>query len=231
MNRLFTPKNCPPEAVDYMRQYTEIAGDTSFPCIFAPKALSDDELLFGSARYEPDQWSDVIALFDAMVESIRRNPDQVCVLWVEGAPIDSLEAESHFARQLMLTLLDASGRWPEGETTDPENPGWIFWYKGVDLFLNFSTPNHVNRHSRNLGSCFTVVTQSRATFDRLPRQGATFRRIIRKRLASYDDVPLSPLLSTHGDQPELPQFFLGDNNECPYHLVNRDDIDQVRVDD
>ncbi|MFD4240487.1 YqcI/YcgG family protein [Streptomyces sp. NPDC058525] len=127
-------------------------------------------------------------------------------------------------RRILLTLLEAGGEWPADAPVDPADPKWNFWYRGIDFFINVSTRHHRLRRSRNLGHPFTLVVQSRASFDRLPVQAAAARRQIRGRIAAYDGLGLSPHLGTHGDAPELPQYFLGDTNGCPYAAVTEQDV-------
>ncbi|MFD3678224.1 YqcI/YcgG family protein [Streptomyces sp. NPDC058613] len=139
----------------------------------------------------------------------------------ESATLD----DDHAAfRQILLTLLEVGGEWPAEAPVDPADPQWNFWYKGIDFFINVSTRHHRLRRSRNLGHPFTLVVQSRASFDRLPVHATAARRQIRRRIAAYDGVGLSPHLGTHGDAPELPQYFLGDSNGCPYTAVTAHDV-------
>ena len=105
--------------------------------------------------------------------------------------------------------------WPPDVPGDPGQTGWCFHYEGLDLFLNFNSPNHRLRRSRSLGSHFTVVVQCRSAFDHHPGVTATSRELIRQRVASYDDVPPHPALSTFGepDNREAWQYFLGEDND------------------
>ncbi|QOL45152.1 YqcI/YcgG family protein [Bifidobacterium longum subsp. infantis] len=47
---------------------------------------------------------------------------------------------------------------------------------------------------------------------------------IRERIAQYDTIPMSPALGEHGNAPELPQFFLGDDNIEASMLLTEQDI-------
>jgi FPC/CPF motif-containing protein YcgG len=113
--------------------------------------------------------------------------------------------------------------WPQAEPTDPADLAWNCWFNGVDFFINFSTPHHVKRLSRNLGRAFTMVVQSRASFDTLPGSGLKARATIRSRISRYDAVGISPCLGTHGSAPELPQFFLEDDNTAHCPILAADD--------
>ncbi|MGW3635834.1 YqcI/YcgG family protein [Streptomyces sp. NPDC005122] len=223
-SHLFRPGAHPDGLVAHLAQFTQTVDSPDFPCIFAPTALRKDELLFGAGNVAQDGWSVAVTLMDLATEAIRANQDQVVVLWFDGIESDSLEGDHDAFRRILLTLLEAGGQWPVDAPVDPADPKWNFWYKGVDFFINVSTHHHRLRRSRNLGHPFTLVVQSRASFDRLPMQAAAARRQIRRRIADYDRVGLSPHLGTHGDVPELPQYFLGDSNGCPYTAVAAHDI-------
>ncbi|MFK0200168.1 YqcI/YcgG family protein [Streptomyces lavendulae] len=221
---LFRSGSRPEGLESHLAQFAETAGSRDFPCVFAPLALRKDELLFGVGNVAQDGWNAAVTLMDLAAEAIWEDPDQVVVLWLDGIGSDSLDSDHEAFRQILLALLEAGGEWPADAPTDPADPKWNFWYKGIDFFINVSTRHHRLRRSRNLGHPFTLVVQSRASFDRLPVHAAAARRQIRRRISTYDAVGLSAHLGTHGDAPELPQYFLGDTNGCPYAAVTEQDV-------
>lgn len=229
MNSLYRQGDLPKNLRIHIEAFSARVLDDDFPCFFAPVALREDQLLFGSANIG-EGYTEVISLFKGAVSVIVDNPDQVVVLWLEGACSTTSTDDSRMTRELLLQLLqDDAGSWPSGAPVDPVDPDWNFWYCGVDFFINVSTPKHVARRSRNLGDLFTFVIQSRASFDNIPGHKGKIQDRIRSRIRKFDDLPPSPSLGTHGISPELPQFFLGDTNDlggCP-HLLERRDIEQV----
>jgi len=209
----------------YFQDFARTAGSSDFPCVFAPRALRRNQLLFGLGDVARGGWGTAAELMGQAAKAIWEDPDQAVVLWFEGVGSTCLEDDHEALRRILETLLeDGAQEWPPDAPRDPADPGWNFWYRGIDFFVNTSTRHHRLRRSRNLGACFTLVVQSRASFDRLPRQAAAARKAIRRRTASYDSVAVSPHLGTHGQLPELPQFFLGDTNGCPYLPVTEKDV-------
>lgn len=157
----------------------------------------------------------------------RRNPthENSNSAWIEGTDTNNLEEDKNIASAILKELLTADQTpWPASAPTNPNDPNWDFWYGGVDCFINFSTPHHVKRRSRNLGSAFTLVIQSRSTFDHIGKNPMQIRHRIRERIAQYDTIPMSPALGEHGNAPELPQSFLGDDNIEASMLLTEQDI-------
>ncbi|MFZ4841532.1 YqcI/YcgG family protein [Mycetocola saprophilus] len=201
-----------------------------FPCFFAPTAFTDDTLLFGSIDASQPDFVCAPPVFDAAAEAINANPDQVIVLWVTHLSSSSLEEDATAARALLLALLRADPDGiPPGRPIAVADPHWDFWYRNIDFFINFSSAHHVLRNSRNLGSALTIVAQSRSSFDRLPEGGLRARSMIRERIHQFDDVAPSPSLGSHGLSPELPQFFLGDDNEPSPPLLTQSDYPEPSV--
>ncbi|MFD7920460.1 YqcI/YcgG family protein [Streptomyces sp. NPDC059740] len=223
-DRLLRKDELPAGLAGHLAEFTRIAGARDFPCVFAPQALRQDQLLFGAGDVRQDGWDAAVTLMDLAAQAIWEDPDQVVVVWLDGIDSRGLDDDHRAFRQILCTLLEADGAWPDDAPRDPADPGWNFWYRGIDFFVNVSTRHHRLRRSRNLGTPFTLVVQSRASFDRLPGSAAAARRRIRLRLAHYDAIAPSPHLGTHGEAPELPQYFLGDSNGCPYRALTAQDL-------
>lgn len=224
--RLFRRDEAPDAAVPHLSEFAEAIDNPRFPCFFASSAFRRNELLFGiadvSAGLEP-----VVLLFDESASAIGSNIDQTIVLWLAGSETNALEEDYAFTSAVLRELLRTdSVTWPNNRPVDPRDPRWDFWYRGIDFFINVSTPNHVKRRSRNLGSVYTLVIQSRTSFDRVGVSGDGTREKIRARIETFDDVPTSPALGNHGDTPEIEQYFLGDSNEATHSapLLSESDI-------
>lgn len=209
---LFRRDSVPAEARQLMGEFAAVIDNEHFPCFFARSAFRRDELLFGTTDVA-DDLDGVALLFDEAASVIHGDVDQTVVMWLTGAAPTTLEEDRRFTSTLLATLLRLDCvQWPTDRPTDPAHPQWDFWYRGVDFFVNVSTPHHVRRHSRNLGTAYTLVVQSRSSFDRIGVAGQGARSKIRERIAKYDDLPPAPALGSHGDAPEIDQYFLGDSN-------------------
>ncbi|MFE7576918.1 YqcI/YcgG family protein [Streptomyces sp. NPDC057521] len=197
----------------HIAEFSQFVAAREFPCTFATRALAGDELLFGLSSGE-SRLESVLSLMREAAQAIRRAPEQVVVIFVDQDTDATLADDRELAAQIMAYLVQHDATpWPAGAPTDPNHPHWTFWFEGVDFFLNFSTPGHERRRSRNLGSAVTLVVQSRSSFD--PYSGDAVRARIRSRVATYDGLPAHPALETYGNPSnrEMYQFFLGDAND------------------
>jgi uncharacterized protein len=206
--------------VSSFRSTVDVPG---FPCAFSSLPFTRQEIFFGSADEDAPEVSSVQFLQD-LCKVIRDVPDAVGVLFVPQPADITLDDDFRLARRIIRAVMDqnAAGENVEG-LPGPENPEWTLRLDGVGLFLNFSSPRHSKRRSRNVGPSFTVIVQSRATFDRPPSNQPGMRRKIRMRLGSYDDIGPHPCLGTFGDPAsrEALQYFLGDS-DCPLDVAAPD---------
>ncbi|MEV7652491.1 MULTISPECIES: YqcI/YcgG family protein [Micrococcaceae] len=224
--RLFRRSNAPEETKSLLSEFHDVVAKPHFPCFFAAAAFKNDELLFGVGDISKGL-DVVIDLFDAVVDRIREDIDQTVVLWLTGSAASTLDDDRALASRILKHLLTSDPTpWPDGHTMDPTDPTWDFWYKGVDFFVNVSTPHHKLRKSRNLGSAFTLVVQSRTSFDRLGDGASRARTKIRERIGKHDLIDRSPALGEHGAHPEIDQFFLDDSNDSNVEgrLLTKEDI-------
>ncbi|HZM76390.1 MAG TPA: YqcI/YcgG family protein [Candidatus Limnocylindrales bacterium] len=219
----------PPGFRQLLEEFAEAIGHPGFPCMFAGRALARDEILFAWVPGTADPLDEFLEAFQATAAAVRQHPDQVVVIFAESSHA-SLDSEREFAVTLLRHLREHDRTpWPADQPTDPADPQWIFWFEGVDFFINFSTPGHRHRRSRNVGSAFTVITQSRSSFDSFVEPGDRVRAVIRERVGDYDTVPVHPALGTFGDPDnrEALQFFLGESNECPVELLSHSDVKRL----
>jgi FPC/CPF motif-containing protein YcgG len=117
--------------------------------------------------------------------------------------------------------------WPEGVATDPMAPYWSMCFGGVQLFVNFSSPAHVQRRSRNLGRHFLFIVNPRERFDMVAGatpEGQRVRQVIRDRAAAYDGIPHAPELGSFvKGEIEWWQYGITDDNHdrndcCPMKM-------------
>lgn len=199
----------------------------SFPCTFAKHALLEDDLLFGLAESSIDLTAAITELMREAADTIHLSPKQVIVLFADLPSDTTLTQEREFASEVLLRLRKEDRvPWPSDAPHDPNDPRWTFWFGGVDFFINFSSPGHKRRRSRNLGSAFSMVVQSRSSFDDFGPHSKG-REVVRSRLARYDDLPPHPALGAYGDPSnrEMLQYFLGETNTESWELLTLEDIE------
>ncbi|MBD0693861.1 YqcI/YcgG family protein [Streptomyces sp. CBMA123] len=189
-----------------------------FPCVFSMLPFSTSELFFGAIPgSDGDVESAVVASLRELTGIIQDLPDAIGVVFVDQPGEPSLEDDLALARSIVRAVMRQNALdHPDRVFPDPKDSDWELWLGGVGLFLNFSSPRHKARRSRNVGSRFTVIAQARESFDRQGRAAPRARESIRKRLAGYDDVEAHPALGSYGDPDsrEALQFFLGDGTEA-----------------
>jgi FPC/CPF motif-containing protein YcgG len=92
--------------------------------------------------------------------------------------------------------------WPVDVPPVPDHHLWSFCFAGAQLFVNFSSPAHRERRSRNLGGAMAFVINPRQNFDVVAGnnpEGQAVRRRVRARIAAYDGVAHGEELGTYGD--------------------------------
>jgi uncharacterized protein len=208
--------------VQIVAEFSTQIRNPRFPCFFAARALAEDEILFGLAESSPDLPGAITELMREASRAIRSSSKLVVAIFADVAFDATLAQEREFAGQVLRRLRQEDRvPWPPDAPQDPRDPRWVFWFEGVDFFINFSSPGHKCRRSRNLGSAFSMVVQSRSSFDDFGLHSKA-REIVRSRLAGYDDLPPHPALGVYGDSAnrEILQYFLGDTNTDSWELLN-----------
>ncbi|MGR6924603.1 YqcI/YcgG family protein [[Actinomadura] parvosata] len=203
-----------PALVKLVREFTEIVHSPRFPCTFAPLPFIKQELYFsligdGGAPIEEAAVGELRQLCGI----IRQVPDAIGVIFVDRFTEGSMTDDFALASKIVRATMRANALDHPGVTfPQPHESHWELWLDDVGLFLNFSTPRHKARRSRNVGSAFTIIAQARESFDRQGRATPRARNAIRERLGTYDDVPPHPCLGSYDDPEsrEALQFFLGD---------------------
>jgi FPC/CPF motif-containing protein YcgG len=118
--------------------------------------------------------------------------------------------------------------WPAEVPSNTRSASWTYCFDGVPLFPVALTPAHRKRWSRH-ASVPVVALQPKWVLDRLlctPVKRASATGKVRRLLVLYDQVDVSPDLTTYGDvgTSEIHQLCLRDENEtavCPF-----DDFDK-----
>lgn len=127
----------------------------------------------------------------------------------------------------MLRVTDPKP-WPHDVPESVDSEKWTFCYNGEPVFPVMLTPAHMQRWSRHM-SVPIIALQPKWVLDKLlstpeKREAATGK--VRKLLKEYDQIDISPDLTSYG-QPgtsEARQLCLLDENEtasCPYSNFDR----------
>lgn len=197
-------------------EFEAIVNTDRFPCVFSGRPFTTGELRFGLVAGPDSVEEGVVALLRQLCAVIRQVPDAIGVIFVDGLAAEALAEDFAAARRIVHAVMRANSADRPGEAVpEPDDSEWMLWLDGTGLFLNFSSPRHHARRSRNVGSAFTVIAQARDSFDRNGRSSPKVRTEIRRRLVAYDDVAPHPCLGNYGDPDsrEALQFFLGDGIE------------------
>src|SRR5262245_30411316 len=142
---------------------------------------------------------------DALVESLLAfreiawsGPARQSIVVFVGPPaaVPDLAADHAAFWSLLRQLSDRDpADWPSDRPRDTTDPNWQWCFAGEPWFTFVCSPGYVNRRSRNLGPCLTIVFQTRRVFEGLSgstRTGQLAKQAVRQRLLSYDAVPPHP---------------------------------------
>lgn len=200
------------------QDFREVVDTPAFPCVFSQLPFTTGDVYLGVVPTGVEQDEAVVDLLDELTAIITAAPDALAVVFVDDElPEPTLDDDFSLATSIVSRVMSRNRRdRPQTHDVSPDDPSWMLWLNDVGLFLNFSSPRHRARHSRNVGSRFTVIAQARASFDEHPRSSERVRAEIRRRVAAYDDVPVHPCLGRYGDSTsrEALQFFLGDRTDA-----------------
>ncbi|MCB1338491.1 MAG: YqcI/YcgG family protein [Maritimibacter sp.] len=224
--------------------HREVAGDlaqrltppSDFPCTFSQNAFRRGlvDLIFverldamgrAQLRFDLLAYLAGAAHWDGQVNTAR---PLVVAFSREAASADSVEGYHAIGWQVLQDWLDNDpAPWPEAVATDPDAPYWSMCYGGVQLFVNFSSPAHRQRKSRNLGRHFLFIVNPRERFDLVAGdtpEGQRVRQVIRDRAEAYDGIPHAPELGSYlKGEIEWRQYGLTDDNRprkdrCPLKM-------------
>lgn len=193
--------------------------DPAFPCIYANIPFAQGDVTFSHHRRgDAGLVAAIVAELRELVSASKTSIDAMLVVFVDDdgdRAVTSLEDDRELARSVVARVLDTQPpiRSAAGCPALPGDPEWTLMLDGVGMFLNFSSPRHRRRRSRNVGPAFTIIAQARESFDKGGRSRPSARAVIRRRVAGYDDVPPHPALGSFGtpDNREALQYFLGDD--------------------
>ncbi len=218
--------------------FTELqdkVADEAFPCTFGTVALKKGDILFAFLE-TAEQAALVEGLVTAVGEYagfvqtqslVKASMMPLAIFMRPPTACQTMRAYFDYGWQLLQAIHEQDPRpWPEQIAHDPEAADWSFCFAGVPFFINFKTPLHHKRRSRQIKHSYLWLVQARDGFDIVAGntpQGQNARRIIREKLALYDEVPIYPELAYFGDESnrEWKQYFVPDDNtplaqKCPF---------------
>jgi uncharacterized protein len=237
LDRELLRSQAPTWAAAAVERFCRDMGNTSppFPCTFGIDAYERNTLRFVFV-HEPfadeglDELARSLSAYLAISSTLGKVTSFLAFLNTAGR-LEGLADHQRMFWHVLQHLHDVDRRpWPGAYPMDPADPNWEFCFEGEAMFVVCATPAHVARRSRQAG-CMVVTFQPRFVFRGLEHDtpaGNAARAIIRRRVVSYDDIPIYPFLAGYGqlDAREWRQYFLPDDNDhildrCPLHLSAR----------
>lgn len=213
------------------------SGQKTFPCVYATMGYrSDDHRYLFLESDNPSEPRNLRLVAPALRAYLRnsRSLGPNTSLVIMGAPSSNGSQKSvedynnGFWQMLRGLRISDTKAWPTDIPQDTESEKWMFCFDGQPLFPVALTPAHQRRWSRH-APVPIIALQPKWVLDNLlstpeKRESATGK--VRKLLAEYDQVEISPDLTSYGDQgtSEVHQLCLLDENhtaQCPYKDFDR----------
>ena len=205
----------------------------NYPCVFTRSGYDKDHLMVCFIQ-DPFQPSGIAQGFEGVrqfVQLVEQTPNphaaalKTLMLCVDCTTLTANEQEHAMWTLLKGFLTLDTSPWPTEIPTDPENPDWAYCLFAKRAFITTLSPSHKVRHSRNIGSHMVLLYQLRDGIEFVApynAKGNDVREVIRQRIEAYDEVPLAPDMTTHGEggNKDWTQYWLGDGmdgkqGECP----------------
>jgi len=213
-------------AASYGALYEQVM-HPDYPCYFGTIAERRGEMFYAFVNGQDTRpLAATMAKFAELATLPQYRKYNIAVFFEPEAEIRSHEA---YHKQFWDTLQFLHNVDPDPEADqqlDPSHEDWEFSFAGVQTFVVCACPSFEARHSRNLGPGMVLLFQPRAVFvDTITNKviGREARNQVRKRLASWDQIPAHPDLGFYGDPGNLEwkQYFLDDKNVaaqdvCPF---------------
>lgn len=210
-SQICTELNLPKWAYEVVKSLRHTISHQYFPCLFAKKSLEQDTHFYHFMELVDCPDARKRLKFDLIeyVHFIKSTPLKkrlMVPLIVFVKPLEALvplAAHHGQAWDLLQYLHDNDPRpWPAEVPTNPDHYLWSFCFAGLQLFVNFSSPEHKKHRSRNVGRSLTLVINPRQHFDVVAgrsAKGRKVRQIIRQRIVSYENKAVPTSLGTYGD--------------------------------
>lgn len=209
---------------DAMEQFRERMLDPQhpFPCIFGVEAVVRSTLRYAFVDDEGGQAQGLAAAlrdFTQVSASLGKRTSLVCFFesWADERTHEGYH--DHFWDLLQeVSALDTQA-WPQDVSPQTDDPTFEWAFGGEPMFVVVNTDLHERRRSRAFDRV-AITFQPRFVFDDIAAgtpKGDEARRLIRSRLADYDDAPVTALLGSYGDDRnrEWQQYYLDDGEDVP----------------
>ena len=226
--------------VQAYRELLSKVGDESFPCTFGTLAAKKKQIFLAfiestDPRVVTDRLVEVLTEFAEFIRPlplVEASMRPLAILLLPPPEWLTIEDYYHHSWRLVAEVMHRDpDPWPDRIPSDPELPDWSFCFGGVPFFINFKTPHHERRRSRRSLHAYTWLVQAREGFDLIAGdtvQGRAARHVIRKKLSSYDQMPIFPALNHYGrpDNLEWKQYFVPEGHQpitdkCPLSMDSR----------
>ncbi|GAA0371760.1 YqcI/YcgG family protein [Bacillus horti] len=206
----------------------------AFPCIPGRQGFQSNQLRFGFVP-EPSSTEAIKQTAELLKQyghcSKETGKYASFVLFFEPNPLVGNLSVQEYEQLFWSFLSQLSAQdetlWPARISIDPAHPSWEFCFDGQPYFTFCATPAHQKRKSRSFAT-FLLAFQPRWVFEEINDAtpfGRNMKKLIRKNLESYDQVPVHPSLKWYGqkDNLEWQQYFLPDDQStptvCPFSTV------------
>lgn len=208
-------------------------GRATFPCIYATIGFrSNDHRYIFLESDNPSEPRNIRIIAPALKTYLdtSRTLGSNTSLVIFGAPSPTqksvAEYNNNFWRTLRGLRISDPEQWPSHVPGDVDSSNWEFCFNGQTIFPISLTPSHQRRLSRHM-SVPTIVLQPKWVLDRLlgtPEGRKSSTGKVRKLLVDYDDIVVSPDITTEPGVSGVYHLCLNDENErspCLYQDFDR----------
>lgn len=210
-------------------------GVKTFPCIYATMGYRAGEHRYVFLKSDnPSEPQNIRRIAPALrrylseARSLGSNTSLVIVAAPSKSEKSVDEYNNTFWEMLRGLRMVDNRSWPRDIPESIESEKWMFCFDGQPVFPVMLTPAHSQRWSRHM-SVPLIALQPKWVLDELlstPEKRQTAVAKVRKLLENFDQVEISPDLTSYGEKgtSEARQLCLLDKNEtamCPYSNLDR----------
>ncbi|MCC2326883.1 YqcI/YcgG family protein [Bacillus wiedmannii] len=209
-----------------------------FPCYFAVDSEKHgwSRYIFSESAYDENELfklRDGIYEYIKTYQQIAKRTTLVIFFKPSNKQLLAEEYKKQFWNVLQFLMRNDPEPWNAEIPIDPYNAKWEFCFGGEPIFVVCRAPIYSERKSRHTGTGLEITLQPRGTLDDITgdtKQGKQVRKVIRKRLLAYDDIPMHPDIGDYGIKEtfEWKQYMLPETNEesvmrCPITGLKKND--------
>lgn len=208
---------------------TKGSGLRTFPCVYATMGFRSGDhryvFLHSDDPLEPRSVKTIAPTLKAYLRIARSlGPNTSLVIMAAPDTLKSVEEyNDRFWGMIRGLRIWDTKPWPVDLPHNTNSEKWAYYFNGTPLFPVALTPAHQRRWSRH-APVPLITLQPKWVLDRLlstPKKRASAVGKVRKLLAEYDQVDISPDLTSYGEAgtSEVHQSCLRDEKEtveCPF---------------